>query len=129
MLRRLIALVAGIYALLGMLPAQAADLAELVAKLAQDDFAAKIEATEALGTLGDGRAIPALRALADGRLYAGKDGKALIGEAGKFSDAATGAAVADAGDPDKVRVNNRLRNVVNGALSKLAIFSERKEDR
>src|SRR5262249_37182737 len=64
----------------------------------------------------------------DGRLY-NKSGQALIGDGGKFTDAVTGALVADAGDPDKVRVNNRLRNVVNGALSKLALFSDRKDDR
>jgi urea transport system permease protein len=105
----------------------AADLAELVGKLAADDFSTKIEAAEALGALGDGKAIPALRALADGRLYAGKDGKALIGDGSKFADAITGAAVADGGD--RVRVNNRLRNVVTGALSKLALFSPDRADR
>jgi urea transport system permease protein len=108
--------------------ARAADLAELVGKLAADDFATKIEAAEALGALGDGQAIRALRALADGRLYT-KGGKALVGDGKQFVDALTGAPMADAGDPDKVRVNNRLRNVVTGALSKLALFSPERAER
>jgi len=130
MLRRLMVLLAGVGILFGAGGASAADLAELVRKLTADEFAAKIEAAEALGALGDGRAIPALRALSDGRLAARKgDGQALIADGNRFLDAVSGQPVAEPGETDRVRVNNRLRNVINGALSKLAIFSPDRNDR
>lgn len=130
MKRRLaMALLSAACLLLGGLTAHAASLDELVAKLTAEDFPSKIEAAEALGTLGDGRAIPALRALAGGKLYVAKSGKAMIGDESKFNDAVTGAAVADAGETERVRVNNRLRGVVTSALSKLALFSPDRNDR
>ncbi len=111
--------------------AQAATLEELLSKLSTDSFAEKIEAAEALGSLGDGRAIPALRALDAGRLYARKDGSPLIEEGSGFKDALTGQPVAGLSSAalEKVRANNRLRGVIGAALSKLALFSDVKAER
>jgi len=111
--------------------ASAATLEELLAKLATDSFAEKVEAAEALGSLGDGRAIPALRALTDGRLYARKDAGPVIEDGSTFRDALTRQPVAGlaAADLDKVRANNRLRGVLEGALSKLSLFSDVKAER
>lgn len=66
-------------ALLALAPlsqaARAADLKELVGQLASDDFDTKVAAIRALGALGDGHAIPVLRALEDGALYTTADHK------------------------------------------------------
>jgi urea transport system permease protein len=117
------------------IPAAAADFAELVAKLGADDFASKIEAVEGLGALGDGRAVPVLKALADGALYTTAEHKLVIAEAagGAFrlfdplDHSLLGEAAGDA--LDKVRVNNRLRGVIEGALSGLTLFSDNPTER
>ena len=110
--------------------AAAAELSELVEQLGSDDFSAKIEAVQALGALGDGRAVVALRALGDGALYTTADHKVVIaepaGDAFKLFDpisrAPLGTARSDA--LDKVRVNNRLRGTIDAALGSLTLFSD-----
>ena len=103
------------------LPAQAAEtFEELLAKLGADGFAEKIEAAEKLGELGDGRAIAPLRALADGRLYVRQSDKQVV---------VVDPGAAAAADLDKVRVNNRLRNVIGSSLSSLQLFSPERADR
>jgi len=107
--------------LIAALPARAADRFEdLVGKLGADSFAEKIEAAQALGELGDGRAIAQLRALADGRLYVRQSDKQIVVVAPDATPAA---------DLDKVRVNNRLRNVIATSLSSLMLFSPERADR
>jgi urea transport system permease protein len=116
-------------------PAAAADVAELVAKLGADDFASKIEAVEGLGALGDGRAVPVLKALAEGALYTTAEHKLVIAEpAGSGSrlfdpldHSPLGEATSDA--IDKVRVNNRLRGAIEGALGGLTLFSDNPAER
>lgn len=108
-------------------PACAQQFDELVKKLASDDFGEKLDAAEKLGVLGDGRAIPALKALSDGNLFQRKaDGAALIGDGSRYFEAATGKALGElpASDLDKVRANNRLRGVISASLSKLSLFSD-----
>ncbi|MGE0425725.1 MAG: urea ABC transporter permease subunit UrtB [Reyranellaceae bacterium] len=108
-------------------PACAQQYEELIKKLASDDFSEKLDAAEKLGTLADGRAIPALKALAEGNLYQRKsDGAALIGDGSRYFEAATGKALGElpADDIDKVRANNRLRGVISATLSKLSLFSD-----
>jgi urea transport system permease protein len=115
--------------------ARAAELKELVEALGADDFSAKIEAVQALGALGDPRAVTVLRALADGALYTTAEHRLVIaeqdGETYKTFDpidhAALGEAPADA--LDKVRVNNRLRGVIEAALGGLTLFSSAAGDR
>jgi urea transport system permease protein len=117
------------------MPAAAAGFAELVAKLGADDFASKIEAVEGLGALGDGRAVPVLKALADGALYTTAEHKLVIAEpAGtgfRLFDAVDRASVGETTSDalDKVRVNNRLRGVIDRALGGLTLFSNDPSER
>jgi len=108
-------------------PACAQQFDELIKKLASDDFGEKLDAAEKLGALGDGRAIPALKALSDGNLFLRKaDGAALIGDGSRYFEAASGKALGElpAGEIEKVRANNRLRGAISASLSKLSLFSD-----
>src|SRR5438105_4966589 len=60
------------------LPARAEELAEVVARLGGDGFAAKEKAIAALGKLGDPRAVPILQALRDDRLRRASDGRIVL---------------------------------------------------
>jgi urea transport system permease protein len=106
-------------------PAFADDFAALVSALGADSFAEKEQAVVALGKLGEGRAVPVLTALRDGLLFRAPDGRVLISGTTKLTDAATGAEVADvaADGLDRIRVNNRLRGAIEGALGGLTLFS------
>ena len=101
------------------------DFATLVSALGADSFAEKEQAVVALGKLGEGRAVPVLTALRDGLLLRAPDGRVLIGGTTKLTDAATGVEVADvaADGLDRIRVNNRLRGAIEGALGELTLFS------
>jgi urea transport system permease protein len=107
-----------------------ADLAKLVTGLAGDGFDDKLGAIDALGASGDSRAVAILKSLADGKLAATEDKQVLVEVAdGKFADAVTGAAVEPAADPDRIRVNNRLRGEIDAALSHLTLYSTNPADR
>ncbi len=128
-------LVAGFFAALAPPPAAAAaaaadELAGLVAKLGSDDFSDKEQAVAALGALGDPRAVAALQALSQGLLAVVEADKRVViaepeGDRFKLSDAASGAALGTASSDaiDRVLVNNRLRGLIDAALSGLQIFS------
>jgi urea transport system permease protein len=115
--------------LAGSIPAAAEDFATFVAGLAGDGFVQKEQAVTALGRLGDGRAVPVLMALADGRLLKGPDGRVLIAETAggttRLTDAVSGAEVSGVGPDalDRILVNNRLRGAIEAALGKLTLFS------
>jgi len=102
-------------------PALAGTFEELIARLGVDSFSEKAEAVQALGALGDGRAIPILKALTEGRL-ATIGGRIAMGEGSAFVDAVSGQALAS-GEAERVRVNNRLRGAVQTALASLQLFS------
>ena len=107
-----------------------ADLAKLVTGLAGDGFDDKIAAIDGLGASGDSRAVAILKALADGKLAATEAKQILVeGDGGQFSDAVTGAPVTPAAEPDRIRVNNRLRGEIDGALSRLTLYSADPADR
>src|SRR5438105_4022039 len=107
------------------LPARADGLADAVAGLGAGSFAEKEKAVVALGRLGDPRAAPILKALAEDRLRKAPDGRVVIlntiGGTTKLSDAATGQEVSDLGPDslDRIIVNNRLPNAIDGALGAL----------
>ncbi|HKX07542.1 MAG TPA: urea ABC transporter permease subunit UrtB [Stellaceae bacterium] len=115
--------------------ARADDLHDVMDRLGADSFSDKEQAVTALGELGDGRAVPALRALSDGLLYKTPDGHVRIAEqAGgiyKLFDPIDRAALGETkdGDIDKVRVNNRLRGIIEGALSRLTLVGGSRDDR
>src|SRR5260221_5695614 len=58
--------------------AAAADLKQLVDQLGADDFAAKIQAVQGIGALGDGPAAAVLRSLNDGALYVTADHRGVL---------------------------------------------------
>src|SRR5438067_41434 len=107
------------------LPARADEFATLVSALGADSFAEKEQAITALGKLGDGRAVTVLTSLNDGRLLKAPDGRVLVSEATKLLDPLTGADAPDlkADALDRIRVNNRLRGTIQGALGGLILFS------
>ncbi|PWC29251.1 urea ABC transporter permease subunit UrtB [Teichococcus aestuarii] len=72
------------------------------------NFQSQAEAVEKLGALGDPRALPLLQALAEGRLVKTADGTVQLREG-------------DAGEP--VRINNRVRVALRGALGRLQLLS------
>ena len=116
-------------------PCLAADLPGLIAALGAEDFDGRIKAVDDLGAFGDGHAIPALQALTEGNLYTTADKRVVIGEAAgsgyKLTDPVTLAPLGEAASDavEKIRVNNRLRGSIAGALSRLMLFSPNREDR
>jgi urea transport system permease protein len=119
-------------------PALADELADLVAALGSESFGDKEKAIEGLGTLGDGRAVPALKALGDGKLYTTSPDKRTVlvepsgGGGLALLDPVTGAKIGEATSEsavERVRVNNRLRGAIAAALSKLSLFSTDRNDR
>jgi urea transport system permease protein len=85
-------------------------------------FAQQAQAVERLGMLGDARAVPVLRALSDGRLLKSVDGAVLLRAGERVTEAATGvAATAEGAEP--IRINNRVRAALRGALGRLSLLS------
>ena len=115
--------------LLAAMPARAEGLAEAVAALAGDGFAAKEKAIVALGKTGDPKAAPVLKALGDDRVRTTPDGRVVMlvtaGGTTKIIDPATGEELSSlaADSLDRVIVNNRLRGAIEAALGALTLFS------
>ena len=129
-------LLLAVLALLAAMPAaRAEDFQSLVAKLGSDSFSEKEAAAAALGDLGDRRAIRALKALNDGLLYTTADNRVVIaeqsGDGYKIYDAADGSDLGEVKDDaiEKVRVNNRLRGAIAGALSQMMLVSADRGER
>jgi urea transport system permease protein len=108
-----------------VLPARADEFATLLPALAGDSFAEKEQAVVALGKLGDERAVGVLTTLKDGHLIKAPDGRVLVFDATKLTDPITGAGVSGVAVDavERIRVNNRLRGVIEGALGELTLFS------
>jgi urea transport system permease protein len=107
-------------------PALAGTFEDAVAKFANDAYSDTEEAIGALATSGNPLAFPIISALQDGRLMADPDSKKVYVTQpdGKSIDAATGAAVASVPASAKsVRLNNKLRRVVEAALGGLTLLS------
>jgi len=106
-----------------------ADIGADVAGLAAKGFKAKGVAVERLAASGDARAVPVLRAYLEQRLFRVKaDDRLVIAEkTGKvyaLKDPLTLAALGQAGKKElrKVRINNKLRGLVRGALGRLSLL-------
>ncbi len=129
--RALFVAVALLAVLAGMQMARADEFSEALKGFATDNFSDRIAAVEKLAGLGDARAVPVLRALNDGALQIRKPGdRVLIARDGEAIDAVTGSPIEPAAAEDEtVRVNNRLRGVIRGALGRLMLFSPDVEDR
>jgi urea transport system permease protein len=107
-------------------PASAGPFEDAVAQLSTDSFSDTEAAIAALTASGNPQAYPIISALQDGRLLAvAANRSVVIRQAdGKFSDGATGAPLAEApAGASPVRLNNRLRRVVEAALGTLTVLS------
>ncbi|MDA1089913.1 MAG: urea ABC transporter permease subunit UrtB [Proteobacteria bacterium] len=107
-----------------------------VSALAGKSFKAKIEAIEKIAASGDERTVPVLDALLKGNLYArNADGKVVLtekkGAVYVLFDPLTGKEVGQEakGKIEKIRVNNRLRGIIQGALGGLTLFSNDAQQR
>ena len=107
-------------------PAFAGAFEDAVGKFATDDFSDTEEAIGVVATSGNSLAFPIISALQDGRLMADADSKKVFitQPDGKNVDATSGAPVASLPDSaSAVRLNNRLRRVVEAALAGLSLSS------
>src|ERR1700680_4804406 len=99
---------------------------DAVAKFANDEYSDTEEAVGVLATGGNPLAYTIISALQDGRLMAAPDTKKFFVTQpdGKMIDAATGTPVASIPDSaSAVRLNNKLRRVVEAALGGLTLLS------
>jgi len=114
-------------ALLGpVLPAAAGAYEDALQGFITDDFSDTAEAIEKLVASGDAKAAPVLQALKDGRLLYSAEAKKvyLKNETDKVTDAETGSAVDKApDDAEAVRLNNRLRGMLDGVMGSLTLMS------
>ncbi|MEK9900765.1 MAG: urea ABC transporter permease subunit UrtB [Rhodospirillaceae bacterium] len=93
-------------------------------------FSDKAEAIDALGALGDDRALAVLQAFADGRLYRRKSDKLVVigeraGDTFALSSPVSSESLGTASSRDikKIIANNKLRGQIRGVLGQLALFS------
>ena len=118
-MRRIIIILA---VLLLALPARAQDVfTESLTGLA-GGFGAQAESADRLGALGDPRAIPILRALSENRLLKRPDNTLII-QTGSTTVLALSGEVTDATGAEPVRINNRVRVALRGALGRLQLVS------
>ncbi|MEQ9606516.1 MAG: urea ABC transporter permease subunit UrtB [Kiloniellaceae bacterium] len=119
--------------LLGLLlpTAAFADLAEDLQGLRADSYDDKGKAVEQIVAGGDERAVPVLEAFLDGRLFlTDADDRMVIGEDSangyQLFDALTGEALGEVGkrDVSKIKINNKLRQLVKGSLGALTLGSK-----
>jgi urea transport system permease protein len=105
-------------------PSRAETFAAVIAKFAADDFALTAEAVTGVAASGVPHALAILEALADRRLLAvpGQPAVFYRDVSGKAFVAASGMpAAAVPGDAAPVRLNNRLRRLIDAALGSLTL--------
>ncbi len=113
-------------AVLGPRPAVAGAVEDAVAKFANDSYSDTGDAIGALVSSGDTRALPIISALKDGRLITDTATKKVYIKSsdGKVVDAASGAPVDSSfANLGEVRLNNRLRGMIDAALGSLTLLS------
>jgi urea transport system permease protein len=106
--------------------AKAGPLDEALARFAADSFPETEKAIGELAASGEPHVQAMLEALANRRLMTSASEKSVFfaDQSGKVFAAGTGQpATHPPGNLTPVRVNNRLRNVIEGALSSLTLFS------
>ncbi|MFN3657996.1 MAG: urea ABC transporter permease subunit UrtB [Pseudolabrys sp.] len=97
-----------------------------------DSFGDTADAIEALAASGDARTAPILEALKDRRLLFSAEAKKVYikDNAEKLTDALTGEAVATPpSDTDNVRLNNRVRGLIEAALGSLTLMAQEPQRR
>jgi urea transport system permease protein len=104
--------------------------AQAVTQLASADTAAKVQAIGALVGAADPAALPVLVALRDGNLNVAADGRVVILDGDAAEDAVTGEALAAVPEGlETVATNNRVRGVLESAISAFALLSSDREVR
>ncbi|MBS0220669.1 MAG: urea ABC transporter permease subunit UrtB [Proteobacteria bacterium] len=110
--------------------AVAGDLGTLVVNLTTGGFGDRETAINALAASGEPRAAPILEALGAGRLYVRPADKAVVigkaqGNQLDLTDALTGKPAGTASEDalQRVRINNRLRGVIDDAVGSLTLLS------
>jgi urea transport system permease protein len=107
--------------------AHAGPYEDALAGFMTDDFSDTADAINAVVASGDARAAGLLEALQDGRLMFSAENKKVFIKAknDKFTDAATGQAVATPpDDADNVRLNNRVRGLLEAAIGSLTLMAK-----
>ncbi len=125
-------LAAASFAMAVLLTAPAtADVAADVAALGDASFSEKIALVGALAASGDTRVLPVLNALLEGDLHTVKADDSVViateqGDVFVLTDPLSGAEVGQAGKRDikKIRVNNKVRGAIRGALGGLTLLSD-----
>lgn len=100
---------------------------DALAGFTADSFGDTVDSIEALSASGDPRTSAVLEALKDQRLlYSAEAKKVFIKDKDdKVTDAATGEAIATPpSDTDNVRLNNRVRGVLDAALGSLTLMAK-----
>lgn len=105
------------------MPAQGERLAAGLERFKADSFADTEAAIAAIAASGSAQGVAILSALADRRLFAGAAGVFYRDAAGQAFDALTGQPATSTADAAMVRLNNRLRNVVQAALGTMTLLS------
>ncbi len=125
---RMVALVFAVGVLLaGAAVAQAGAYEDALAGFTTDSFSDTAEAVDAAVASADPRTAPLLAALKDQRLlYSAEAKKVFIKDkADKLTDAASGEPVAaPPSDIEAVRLNNRLRGMLDAALGSLTLMAK-----
>ena len=131
-MRRFFVRFAALALMIGMLAAasvaaHAGPYEDALAGFTTDDFSDTIEAVDAVAASGSPLAAPLLQALKEQRLLFSAAAKKVFIKAGDGAllDAATGQPVAGAApdDAETVRLNNRLRNVLDAAIGGLTLMA------
>jgi urea transport system permease protein len=125
---RIVALVIALSLLLvGVTLAEAGPYEDALAGFTTDSFSDTADAIDALTASGDPRTGPLLEALKEQRLlFSAEAKKVFIKDAsGKLTDAAKGEAVATPpADTVNVRLNNRVRGMLDAALGSLTLMAK-----
>ena len=107
--------------------AQAGPYEDALTRFTADSFDETIEGINAVAASGNPRAAAIIEALQDGRLLFSAEAKRVFikDKSDKLIDAATGEAVAGAGPADlaPVRLNNRLRRIIQATLGGLTLLA------
>ncbi|HEU5273950.1 MAG TPA: urea ABC transporter permease subunit UrtB, partial [Xanthobacteraceae bacterium] len=123
---RLVACLLACAMLLAAAPAHAGGFADALEHFVADDFSETEAGIAEVAASGDRMAAPVLSALQDGRLLFSAADKTVVmkDQSDRLLDAATGRPVAGAApaDLDTVRINNRLRRALDGALGALTLL-------
>ena len=113
--------------LLGATLANAGPYEDALAGLMTDSFGDTADAIDTLSASGDPRTGPLLEALKDQRLLYSADAKRVFikDKSDRLTDAVSGAMVATPpADIEKVRLNNRVRGMLDAALGSLTLMAK-----